>query len=348
MLSPNAQGHVTPIKTNNKTASTCIATVTYGNRKHLLTQMIEGGHEQGVTRFVVVNNGAQWDVNELKNIFPELDIEIVDMGGNTGSAGGFAAAIQRAYDLGAEFIWLLDDDNKTQEHCLQALLEAYEREEATTPRDRLAVLAFRPEHQADVAAGVPIKRINARRDSFCGFHVYDIPYKIWRRTPWGHPRGPVAEKVCLDVAPYSGLLFRRELVSAIGLPDARLVLYADDTEYTWRITARGGKIFLVTAARLDDLESSWNIKKRFSNSLIGWLTGSGDYRAYYGMRNQAYFDSHFRRRFAPLFALNRFIYLGLLHMYAHRLRLMSRYKLLKSASADGLAGRLGVHPEYRL
>jgi len=348
MATTNNQSNQPTPGSNEKLASTCIATVTYGDRKHLLEKMIEGGLEQGVTRFVVVNNGARWDVSELKLMFPDIDLEIVDMGANKGSAAGFAAGIQRAYDLGAEYIWLLDDDNKPQEHCLQTLLEAYVLEEASTPRDRLAVLAFRPEHQADVAAGVPEEHINARRDSFCGFHVYDIPYKIWRRTPWGRPQGHAPDKVRLDVAPYSGLLFGRELVTAIGLPDANLVLYADDTEYTWRITARGGRIVLVTSARIDDLESSWNIKARFSNSFTAWLSGSEDFRAYYSIRNQAYFDSHFRCRFRPLFAFNRLCYLGLLKLFAHRHNQIARYSMLKDAVADGIVGRLGVHPGYQL
>lgn len=335
---------------NDRLVSTCIVTVTYGDRKHLLEQMIEGGLGQGLTRFVVVNNGAQWDVSELKLMFPDLDLEIVDMGSNKGSAAGFAAGIQRAYDLGVEYIWLMDDDNCPQIGCLDELLHVYARESQTTPADRLAVLAFRPEHQADVAMGVATHRINPRANSFRGFHVLDIPYKIWRRTPWGKPRvrGALPATVALDMAPYSGLLFHRDLIQSIGLPNADFVLYADDSEFTYRIAKKGGRTLLVTAAMIDDLESSWNIKARFGNSFIGNLKGADDFRAYYSMRNGVYLDTISMRKSGFVFWVNRVVYMMFLFLFSIALGKRERYHLLREAVDDGLSGRLGVNKAFPL
>jgi GT2 family glycosyltransferase len=325
-----------------------VVTVTYGDRQALLRQVLDSLPAQNVARVVVVDNGAQWPVSEMLRASYGDFVDVVTMGRNTGSAGGFKAGIARAMELHAEFIWLLDDDNRPADGCLAALLLAYAQERQTTSADRLAVLAFRPEHQADVAAGVPERRINARADSFCGFHVLDIPYKFWRRTRWGRPRGPVPARVRLDVAPYSGLLLGREVVDAIGLPDERFVLYADDTEYTWRITARGGRIVLVTAARIEDLESSWNIKARFGNSFVGWLRGGDDFRAWYGMRNRAWFDTHCLCKNCSICRLNRLLYMGLLSLIARQSDTRARYALLRRAVEAGYAGELGVWNEGAL
>ncbi|MHB1282738.1 MAG: glycosyltransferase [Sulfuriferula sp.] len=322
-----------------------VVTITYGDRQALLRQVLDSLPAQGVARVVVVDNGAQWPVSEMLRASYGDFVDVVTMGRNTGSAGGFKAGIARAMELHTEFLWLLDDDNRPQPGCLDELLGAYARERETVPGDRLAVLAFRPEHQADVAAGVPIRHINARQDSFCGFHVLDIPYKFWRRTRWGRPRGPVPAWVRLDVAPYGGLLLGREVVQAIGVPDERFVLYADDTEHTWRITARGGRIVLVTAARIEDLESSWNIKARFGNSFAGWLRGSSELRAWYGMRNQAWFDTHRRCRRPAICTLNRLLYMALLRLAAWRSGTGDRYALLRQAAAAGRAGQLGPRQE---
>ncbi len=331
-------------------SSVCVVTVTYGNRKDLLLQMVEGVHVQGVTRFVVVNNGAQWGVDGLRAIFSSLDVEVVDMGANRGSAEGFGAGIKRALDRGAEFIWLMDDDNMPHAQCLQALFDVYEQEQVATPRDSLAVLAFRPEHQADVAAGVSEERINPRPNSFRGFHLLDIPFKIWRRTPWGRPQqlDEMPRTILVHEGPYSGLLFHRSLIHSIGLPNPDFVLYADDNEFTYRITQRGGRILLVTSARIDDLEASWSIKGRFANSFAAQLCGIGDFRAFYGMRNGVYFDTISRKRNSVFFWINRTLYMILLFMFSCLYKKPERYRILCEAVRDGLACRLGFHTRFPL
>ena len=227
---------------------------------------------------------------------------------------------------------------------------AYSEAVAATPRDRLAVLAFRPEHQVDVAVGVPVHRINPRENSFRGFHVLDIPYKLWRRTSWGRPRvrRGLPATVTMEQAPYSGFLFHRDLIRAIGLPNTDFVLYGDDTEFTYRITRKDGRIILVTNALLDDLESSWNIKARFGNGFTGMLNGAGDFRAYYGMRNGVYFDTISLKRNSFVFWLNRMVYMGVLFVFSIVLKKRERYNLLRSAVGDGLEGRLGLNERFPL
>jgi len=332
------------------TKDVIVVTVTYGAREHLLLQVLNAVRSMDVSKVVVVNNGAAWPVKDELTAAYQGFVDVVEMGANTGSAQGFATGIQRALDLGAGYVWLLDDDNRPRRDTLQKLLNAYMEAQKTTPRDRLAVLAFRPEHQADVAMGVATHRINPRPNSFRGFHVVDIPFKVWRRTPWGKPRvrRGLPAKVALDKAPYSGLLFHRNLIQSIGLPNVDFVLYADDSEFTHRIVKKGGRTLLVTSALLDDLESSWNIKARFSNSFVGHLQGAGDFRAYYGTRNGVYLDTISTKKNPFLFWINRMVFMGLLFLYSVALGKSERYRLLREAINDGLAGRLGLKERFPL
>jgi GT2 family glycosyltransferase len=330
--------------------ATTVVTVTYGDREHLLRQVLNAVRDMDVSRVVVVDNGSAWPVkSELKAAYSDF-VDVVEMGENTGSARGFATGIQRALDWGAEYVWLLDDDNRPRGDTLQKLRDAYSKAQASTPRDRLAVLAFRPEHQADVAMGVATHRINPRVNSFRGFHVLDIPYKIWRRTPWGRPRvlAELPATVSMEQAPYSGLLFHRDLIQSIGLPNADFVLYADDNEFTYRIAKKGGRTLLVTSAMIDDLESSWNVKARFGNGFVGNLEGVGDFRAYYAMRNGVYFDVTNMNRNGFAFWVNRSVYMAILFVFSIILGKRARYRLLLVAVHDGLAGRLGVNKAYPL
>lgn len=328
-----------------------VVTVTYGQRRSLLEQMLTATLAEGVRDIVIVDNGAGWDVTELVSQYPEVRLHVIPMGANQGSAAGFVAGISAALQDGAEMIWLLDDDNRPLPGALRALLDAYDALLAHGGgKQDTAVLAFRPEHQADVAMGVPQARINPRRSSFLGFHVLDIPYKLWRRTPWGSPRvrHGLPATVELDVAPYSGLLLHRETIEAIGLPRTDFVLYADDSEWSYRITRCGGRIALVTTAHVEDLESSWNIKQSFGTSFSGLLCGPGDSRAFYSTRNAAFLSAHCQPGNEILRAINRNTYLAILWLLAWAKGRRGRYRLLNQAVRDGVAGRLGLHPEYPL
>ena len=326
-------------------------TVTYGSRWPLLSRVLGAlEHESIVDEVVVIDNGSKPTAEELIREIGFKKPTIIRNESNQGSAKAFGHGIEAALERGAEWVWILDDDNLPRPGALASLVEAYIDESAVTPHDQLAMLAFRPEHQADVAHGVPLDRVHPRPGSFRGFHILDIPYKIWRRTPWGCPHASAGSpaRLVMPDAPYSGLLFRRELIDVIGLPNPEFVLYADDNEYTYRITRRGGRIVLVTGSRLDDLESSWNVKARFGNSFDGLLCGEGDFRAYYGMRNGTYYD-YIRWRGYPLeLWLNRMLYLAILYIFALLRGRRQRYRLLRQAIYDGLSGRLGMHPNFPL
>lgn len=328
-----------------------VVTVTYGERRALLRQVLDALPAQGVSRAVVVDNGARWPVkDELAATYGDF-AQVVEIGRNTGSANGFGAGIRRALETGAEYIWLLDDDNRPAPDCLAALGAAYQDLGQQHHADLLAVLAFRPEHQADVAAGVPLRYVNPRRNSFRGFHVLDIPYKFWRRTPWGRPSasGRLPARVDLGVAPYSGLFFHRAVAERFGLPRADFVLYGDDTEYSHRLVRAGGRLVLIPAARIEDLESSWNVRQHPQGSSFGVLLGQGsDLRVYYGTRNRVYFDAHCRAHDRLVFALNRWVYLAALATLARVGGQHARLALIQQAVRDGLAGHLGVHTRFPL
>lgn len=331
-------------------AKIIVVTVTYGQREHLLRQVLDSVRGMDVSKVVVVDNGAQWPVrSELIVAYGDL-VDVVEMGANTGSAKGFATGIQRAVDLGADYVWLLDDDNRPHGDALPKLLAIYEQEAEKVSSDRLAVLAFRSEHQADLARGVPLHRITLKVNSFRGFNVLDIPYKVWRRTPWGKPHlsGEIPEVVGLDLAVYGGLLFHRKLVHAIGLPNGEFVLYGDDIEFTNRIKKLNGRLLLVTNAAIDDLESTWNVKDNFSNSFICNLEGGTDMRAYYSMRNLSYFDRNELMNNKIIFLINIMCYVLILYVYSILSRKSERFAILYGAIKDGLSGKLGINDKYPL
>lgn len=333
------------------THKTTLVTLTYGDRlPYLQTLVSRSLASSQIERVIIVSNASVAPLESLTQAWPD-QVEVIYLQHNTGSAKGYSVGIQAALDAGADYIWLMDDDNAPSVNAIATLHHCLYERERIDGRDKAAVLGFRPTHQADIAAGVPNRFAIQRRSSFFGFHIAQLPYKIWRRLPWGRPRAKQqAQKpmVQLPFATYGGLLAHRSVYERIGLPLDALLLYADDSEYTWRITAGGGRIFLVPEALLDDLEESWNIKAKTSNVYESFLLGGSDLRAYYGARNQAWFDKNIWASSSWLYSLNRWVFFRLLRLVAKRKGAEQRLGLIEKAIQDGESGVLGLHQSYPL
>lgn len=321
---------------------------TYRDRSAMLDAVLDRLRDEGVAQAVVVDNGATWPVAERLAERLGAFVDVVAMGGNRGCALGFGSGIERALALGADIVWLLDDDNRPTPGSLAALMATWAAEQAKVGADRLVVTAVREEHHADVLAGVPERHLRIRSNSFGGFHLRDLPYKLWRRTRHGRPSGIAPATARVDVTPYGGSLFHRSVIERFGLPLGELYQYGDDIEFMWRITRAGGRILVVTAARIEDLEASWNPTVQLANRFSGLVAGSSAFRTYYSVRNAAWFEAEFRRRNRVMFAINRLAYLAAIRFYARRAGHPERYRLIRDAVADGQAGRLGIDQRYRL
>lgn len=329
----------------DRASATTLVTVTYADRIHYLEELLRRAFDvERLLRAVIVSNASRSDLAALEAKWGAR-VQIIRLAQNTGSANGYAVGIEAALDSGATYLWLMDDDNAPMSGALGTLHEQLDHLSARLGLERSAVLGFRPDHQADIAAGVSATNAIPLRSSFLGFHYRQIPFKIWRRIRRKLAAPNVSSRqVTLPYAPYGGLLGARQLFERIGLPKQELVLYADDTEYTYRITATGGAINLITAAVLEDLEGSWNLKDRYSNTFKGWLLGGSDFRAYYASRNQAWFDQNVWALSKVEYRLNQIIYLGLLRYFASRTGSGARLRLLRQAIKNGQAPRLGVEP----
>lgn len=337
---------------NGKTATAAgggvtLVTVTYGDRLRFLAEAVRCALEvEGVDRALVVSNASRSPLDELERTWGGR-VRIIRLAANTGSANGYAVGIQAALDDGADYLWLMDDDNAPRPGALQALLAARDQL-AARPLNDFALLSFRPTVQGDIAAGIPPHRCLPRPGCFLGFHLYDLPYKLWRRTLWFKPAAAeLPELIPVPHAPYGGFFAHRSVFGRIGLPDNNLVLYADDTQLTARLTEDGGQILLVTGSILDDLDESWSSPTRFSSAVAGRLCGPSDFRAYYSTRNQVYVETS-NDRHPAMRAVNRFLYLGILLAVALSRGRLDRFRLLRTAIRHGEAGRLGLNENFPL
>jgi GT2 family glycosyltransferase len=324
-------------------ASTVLVTVTYGQRVAYVLKALESALAEGVQHAIVIDNGSVEPVDEtLRERFGDW-VTVECFNRNEGSAPAFKRGIQLARESGCELILLLDDDNVVKEGCLQYLKSSLKELASTCGDNNCMVLAFRPGH-------VPGESI-ADTGSYLGFHFRHAFQKVLRRL-----RGRTVNDGCLasvgcevlPYAPYSGLLFHRSLISRHGLPREDFVLYADDTEFSYRVTQQGGRIVLDRRAELQEIEVSWGDKKSVFGFIDSFICQGTDTSVYYNTRNRIFFETHLRRHSAVVRRINAGCVRFLFACYALLRRRLPRLRVINAATADGVNGSLGVNRVYSL
>ncbi len=91
-----------------------IVVVTF-NRSHLLTGLLTSitAMDPKPGRVVIIDNASSDDTTDVVESFRDsIGTEIVyrRLETNTGGSGGFSEGMHTAYELGSEWIWMMDDD----------------------------------------------------------------------------------------------------------------------------------------------------------------------------------------------------------------------------------------------
>ena len=184
---------------------------------------------------------------------------------NTGGAGGFSAGVRRAYELGAEWFWVMDDD-------------------VAIEPDGLAALA-RWSEESDAIMGT-------RRD-FDGGHFF-WQHRFWTGLAIYNPlsrdswRPGERYKLC-NVLCFEGSFFSRRVVQKAGLPDPRFFIYLDDACFGY-VASKVTKVYYVPDVVLSR-------RREVANKEIGsvrQLNSASDMTRYYITRNRAYLARYFK------------------------------------------------------
>jgi hypothetical protein len=237
-----------------------------------------------------------------------------------------------------------------QKNSLHELIKTWGVIEQTSKNDNLCLLSYRPDRsyfKQAMIEGKPEKLVGVK-NSFLGFHFLDLPEKTFKyvlRRLGKTPKDVVSDikhgKV--TVAPYGGMFFHKNLIKKIGLPKEEFFVYADDHEWSYRITMQGGQIQLVLDSMLEDIDISWNVPDKKVTSFT--LSANGPpFRVYYSTRNRVSFE-------VDELVSNYFVYKLNIHIYRLFLFLIFP-KMAKSTDAfheglnDGLSGKLGKNTKY--
>ncbi|MCD6007020.1 glycosyltransferase family 2 protein [Halomonas sp. IOP_31] len=202
------------------------------NRKELLKRCLDAIYSQ--TRpcggVIVVDNASHDGTQQqlLEANYPNLKVYVLSR--NIGASGGFNAGFRLAYQNGADFVWMMDDDVIPKSDALQHLLAADERL-SRMDADRTFLLSMALTESGSVT---------------------DPPALNLKTNSIGCPNWP--EMVEYGMVPvqhttFVSILVPRSTLADHGLPITSMFIWGEDTEYTLRIT-QDKPGFLVGASKV--------------------------------------------------------------------------------------------------
>ncbi|WP_353067127.1 glycosyltransferase [Arcanobacterium hippocoleae] len=98
------------------------------NRAELLAKMLDrlARQTRALDGVVVVDN-ASTDSTPTVIANAKVVTETITMPENLGGAGGFTAGIARAISIGADYVWIMDDDTLPHLNTLETLLTQWQK-----------------------------------------------------------------------------------------------------------------------------------------------------------------------------------------------------------------------------
>ena len=195
-------------------ADSVVAVVVTRNRRELLAESLKmlAAQTRQPDHLVVVDNGPDEPVRDIVESCGLSTTYLVSKR-NLGGAGGFALGILHALALGAEWVWLADDDGRPADDSVLAVLLSEASSRGLAEISPVVTNIDSPDRLA-----FPLRR---------GL--------TWKRR---------AEELGTDFLPgiaslFNGALFRASTIDVVGVPDYRLFFRGDEVEVHRRLVRSG-------------------------------------------------------------------------------------------------------------
>ena len=309
---------------NVETMKIIAVVVTY-NRFSLLQRTVDCLRQQSrrTDGIVVVDNGctdgtAAW-------LDGQTDLHVIHQG-NEGGSGGFFTGMKQAFDMGADWIWCMDDDVFPHADCLEHLLRHADDD------TRCGIMAPRRLLGGQVYT-----------NDFCRYNLSN-PFASMYQDRLKR-RAAVCEPIDIVGTAFEGMFVKRAVVGSIGLPERGLFIFCDDTDYCLRAVQSGFTIRYIPDALMDKeqffRDDSWTERNRKKK-----------WKRFYQVRNSTYLNHKYGRNVAVRYLRGFICVAGYILTALAAAPLGKAYSfadipMFWRAYRDGLNHRLGIFTATR-
>ena len=290
--------------------------VTY-NRKELLSNNIRMLLKQTrpFDRIFIVDNCSTDGTPEYlaaPGWKDHLPFVYVKTASNIGGAGGFYTGTKAAFDAGADWIVLMDDDGlPADEHTVQRLMDCAQTLHETNPKLFVNALVF----QGDL-----------------------LSFKMGSRYTVAQALADARDGILEGEAnPFNGTLVSRELVEEIGFPNPDFFIKGDEVNYKQRAFGAGARVITAVDAGYIHPRPETNEKNVLGKKVPFFV--EAPWKEYYAARNFTYMYKQKGQYKAIAFEL---IFVKLLAIATMKCKKRAAVKMLFRGVRDGWQGELGA------
>ncbi|MCP2301095.1 galactofuranosyltransferase GlfT1 [Actinokineospora globicatena] len=191
-----------------------VAVVVTRHRRALLSDSLKviAAQTRPPDHLIVVDNGPDDSAQDVVESCP-LPTTYLPSHRNLGGAGGFALGMLQALAMGADWLWLADDDGRpADENVLATLLDVAERRGLA----EVSPMVTNIEHPEKLA------------------------FPLRRGLTWKRDADQLGEDFLPGIASlFNGALFRADTLDVVGVPDYRLFFRGDEVEIHRRLVRSG-------------------------------------------------------------------------------------------------------------
>lgn len=290
--------------------------VTY-NRKALLGNNIRMllKQTQPCDRIFIVDNCSTDGTPEYlteQGWMNEGPFVYVKTASNIGGAGGFYTGTKAAFDAGADWIVLMDDDGApADEHTVARLLRAAERFHEKNPKLFVNALV----QQGDL-----------------------LSFKMGNKYTVAEATNAAVDGLLEGEAnPFNGTLVSRELVVEIGFPNADFFIKGDEVDYKHRALDAGARVVTVVDSRYIHPRPDTHEKTVLGKKVPFFV--EAPWKEYYAARNFTYMYKQKGQYKAIAFEL---VFVKLLAIFTMKCKKWATIRMLFWGTRDGWQGKLGA------
>jgi GT2 family glycosyltransferase len=212
----------------------------------------------------VVDNASTDGTDTMLASYPVDDrVTVLRLPENLGGAGGFAAGMAKAYEMGADFLWIMDDDCYPHPDALEELINGLDK----------------AQHTLGTPLPYACSVVKWTDGSICEMNN---PGTTW---DWGRLLSLGQQAVLVSHCSFVSVLVPRWTLTRFGLPLAQYFIWFDDMEYTLRISQAGPGVQVLTSAVVHDLPVNQGVN-------FGQITANNVWKYEYGARNEASYRLH--------------------------------------------------------
>jgi rhamnopyranosyl-N-acetylglucosaminyl-diphospho-decaprenol beta-1,3/1,4-galactofuranosyltransferase len=196
------------------TPGTVVAVVVTRHRRELLADSLKmiGAQSRPPDHVIVVDNGPDQPAADVVAACPVPTTYLPSLH-NLGGAGGFALGMLHALAMGAEWVWLADDDGRPADESV------------------LATLLAQAQRRGLAEVSPMVTNINAPER---------LAFPLRRGLTWKRQTAELGTDFLPGIASlFNGALFRASTLDVIGVPDYRLFVRGDEVEMHRRLVRSG-------------------------------------------------------------------------------------------------------------